>query len=77
MFTEVNRNLVRFIINASKRDKYVCKLLRIKDQEINRLLMLSCDLKPHEIVIRLLELKSSTLIFGEEGMKNIKFRVLY
>ena len=31
MFTEVNRNLVKFIINASKRDKYVCKLLRIKD----------------------------------------------
>lgn len=49
-------NLVKFIVNASQRNKFVCKLLKVRDHSVNRILLLTCDLKDHQITVRVIEL---------------------
>lgn len=46
---EDDRNAVQFIVNASQRNKFVCKLLKLRDQPMNRILIVICDLKECEI----------------------------
>ncbi len=56
------------------------KLLRLKDQEVNRLLMLTCDLFTEgEITLRLVELRSSTVILDElsPALTGLKPRILF
>jgi len=36
-------------------------MIRVKDQDVNRLLLITCDLKGHEISVKVIELLSSTL----------------
>ena len=42
-------NMVKFLVNASVRNKFSCKLIKLRDQPINRLLVLTCDVKDQEI----------------------------
>ena len=68
---------VRFIINTRERNKFISKLIRLKEQDVNRMLVLTCDLKDADITIKIIEMNSSELIHGDEGLKQLKPRVLY
>ncbi len=56
--------MVKFLINANKRDKYLFKLIRLLDQDVNKLLLLALELKAHHIIVKVIELQTSTVIFG-------------
>ena len=70
--------MMKFSINASQRNKFFSKLLKVKDHEISRVLVLTCDLRdPQEINIKVIELLSSTVMQSEEELKKLKPKILY
>ena len=75
--SEENVNSVKFLVNASQRNKFICKLIKIKDQSQTRLLVLTCDLKDSEIVVKVIELSSKSTNMSGENMKSMIHKVLY
>ena len=66
--------MVKFMINTNQRNKYIAKLLKVKDNEITRLLMLVCSLRPNEIDVKVIEVISSTVL---QSNNSLKPRVIY
>jgi hypothetical protein len=60
--------MVKFVINASQRNKYVAKLLKVKDHEATRLLMAICYLRSNEISVKILEVLSPTVLSGDYAL---------
>jgi hypothetical protein len=54
--------MVKFTVNTNSRNKYVAKLLKVKDHEITRLLMVVCTLQTNEIKVKIIEVISSTVL---------------
>jgi hypothetical protein len=70
--------MVKFSINATQRNKFISKLIRVKDHEVNRLLVLTCDLRdPSEIVIKIIEMVCSTVLQTDDAFKKMKSKILY
>jgi hypothetical protein len=70
--------MMKFSINASQRNKFFSKLLKVKDHEISRVLVLTSDLRdPQEINIKIIELLSSTVMQSEEELRKLKPKILY
>lgn len=69
---------MKFSINASQRNKFCSKLLKVKDHEISRLLVLTCDLRdPQEINVKVIEMLSSTVMQSEDELRKLKPKILY
>jgi hypothetical protein len=70
--------MMKFSINASQRNKFCSKLLKVKDHEISRLLVLTCDLRdPQEINVKVIEMLSSTVMQSEDELRKLKPKILY
>ena len=54
-------NVVRFMVNTSQRSKYVCKMIRLEDHQLNRLLMVSCSFVGEETNVKVVEMLSATV----------------
>ena len=61
--------MVKFVVNTGSRNKYAAKLIRVKDQEATRQILMVCDLKPDEIQVKVIELISSTVVKSGEVLK--------
>jgi hypothetical protein len=61
--------MVKFVVNTNERNKYVAKLLKVKDHEITRLLMAVCTLQPNELNIKIIEVISPTVLSGDYALK--------
>ena len=66
--------MVKFVVNTNQRNKYISKLLRVKDHEITRLLMAVVSLSENEINIKIIEAFSPTVLQGDQTLKP---RVIY
>ncbi len=66
--------MVRFVVNTNQRNKYIAKLLRVKDHEISRLLMAVVSLSANEINIKVIEALSPTVLQGDQPLKP---RIIY
>ena len=66
--------MVKFVVNTNQRNKYIAKLLRVKDHEITRLLMAVVSLSANEINIKIIEAFSPTVLQGDQTLKP---RVIY
>ena len=70
--------MMKFSINATQRNKYISKLIRVKDHEMNRVQVLTCDLRdPQEIVVKVVEMVSPTVLQTEETLRKMKAKILY
>jgi hypothetical protein len=66
--------MVKFVVNTNQRNKYVAKLLKVKDHEVTRLLMAICTLKPNDINLKIIEVNSPTVLQSDYSLKH---KVLY
>ena len=57
-----SKHMVKFMINTNSRNKYVAKLIKVKDHEISRLLMAVCTMHTNEIIVKIIEVISSTVL---------------
>ena len=57
-----SNQMVKFVVNTNQRNKYIAKLLRVKDHEITRLLMAVVSLSAIEINIKIIEAFSPTVL---------------
>jgi hypothetical protein len=64
-----SNQMVKFMINTNSRNKYVAKLLKVKDHEITRLLMVVCTLHSNEIKVKVIEVISSTVMQSDNSLK--------
>ena len=64
-------------MNASHRNKFVCKLVKLRDQPLTRLLALTCSMTESELLVKIIELTSkSTQRFGE-SVNSMAHSVIY
>ena len=57
-----SQHMVKFVVNTNSRQKYMAKLLRVKDHEITRLLMVVCEMRANEINVKVVEVISLTVL---------------